>query len=71
MQPLKVLSFQKCLDVLEDFQEAVPVDDSSEVLKEKKKQAAYALKNITLILKGEEEGDEPDCDTEESRADSD
>lgn len=50
MKTLKELNFQKCLEVLENFHEAVPVDVLDKELKEKKEQAELALEHIGEIF---------------------
>ena len=50
MPPLKVANIQKCLSILKDFHNKVPVDDSNKELKE---QAGYALDHLTQLFRGE------------------
>ncbi|MCP5106361.1 MAG: hypothetical protein GY950_23450 [bacterium] len=69
MQPLRAENVQKCLDLLEDFQEAVPEEDFNETLKEKKAQAQYALGHLHTLFKEEYPGgggNPPECGQEES-----
>ena len=50
MQPLKEANIGKCLDLLEDFHEAVPSDKGDRELMEKKEQARQALDQLGRIL---------------------
>lgn len=50
MQSIKEANVQKCLDLLEDFHEAVTLDQVNQELKEKKAQARQALDQLGRIL---------------------
>lgn len=50
MQPLKEANVQKCLDLLEDFQEAVLLDEKNQELMEKKAQARQALDHLDQLF---------------------
>jgi hypothetical protein len=50
MQPLKEANIGKCLDLLEDFHEAVPFDEAERELMEKKERARQALDQLAGIL---------------------
>lgn len=63
MQTLESANVQKCVELLEDFCEAVPVDEGNRELLEKKKQADYALNHLTrLFSEVEEPVDAAGCD---------
>jgi len=67
MSDLKVANVQRCLSILREFQDAVPVEDSNETLKEQKKRAGAALEHLSNLFKGEPDeievagGDCPNC----------
>ncbi len=50
MQTLESANVQKCVELLEDFRDAVPVDEGNRELLEKKKQADYALNHLTRLF---------------------
>lgn len=50
MQLLKEANVQKCLDLLEDFQEAVSLDERNQELMEKKAQAKQALDHLGQLF---------------------
>jgi len=50
MQSLESANVQKCVDLLEDFCDAVPVDEGNRALLEKKTQAEYALNHLTHLF---------------------
>lgn len=52
MQQLKAENLQKCVDLLEDFQSAVPMDALNNDLREKKQQAQHALEHLSQLLNG-------------------
>lgn len=50
MQPLKEANIGKCLELLEDFQDAVPSDEADRELIEKKERARQALDQLAEVL---------------------
>jgi hypothetical protein len=50
MRKLEKANVKKCLDVLRDFQESVPVDEANEVLNMKKVLAGQAVDHLTKII---------------------
>jgi len=50
MQSLESANVQKCVDLLEDFCDAVPVDEGNRELLEKKSQAEFALDHLTRLF---------------------
>jgi hypothetical protein len=50
MQPLKEANVQKCLDLLDDFHEAVSLDERNQELMEKKAQARQALDHLGQLF---------------------
>jgi hypothetical protein len=55
MQTLESANVQKCVELLEDFCDTVPVDEGNRELLEKKKQADYALNHLTRLFSEVEE----------------
>lgn len=50
MQSLESANVQKCVELLEDFCDSVPVEDGDRELLEKKAQAEYALNHLTHLF---------------------
>lgn len=50
MQSLESANVQKCVELLEDFCDAVPVDEGNRELLEKKAQAEYALRHLSGLF---------------------
>ncbi len=50
MQSLESANVQKCVELLEDFCDAVPVEEGDRELLEKKAQAEYALNHLTRLF---------------------
>lgn len=63
MQSLESANVQKCVEILEDFCDAVPVGEGNRELLEKKAQAEYALNHLTRLFDdvNEEEGPGDGC----------
>jgi hypothetical protein len=55
MQSLESANVQKCVELLEGFCDAVPIDEGNRELLEKKKQADYALNHLTRLFSEVEE----------------
>ena len=53
MSDLKVANIQKCLSILREFYDAVPVSGNGNGLEDKKKQAGIALEHLGKLFQGE------------------